>query len=372
MGTVAGWAGLIKGLFRQPFSFNLDKASAAAVNHPEPVDTVGAPNDIARMIHLLAHRKDEALVVFVDDLDRCSPDKVKEAVEAINLLFNGSRDSRTVFILGMDVDMVAASMQVAYRPMVTELRRLESQSAHDFGYRFLGKIVQLSLNIPPPARPALRSFLGGMIGAPAGTADQTSANQTSNGQTRTPGPGPTRVDSDGGRTIPDQTSKETPAERAARIEQTVVNGVTSQTSNKLRLKVGDDLIRDAVPEEQDEIAEVLQKVVQRENLRNLTGDSEEVQKIMLDAAAFLPDRPRDYIRFVNAVRLQLLVANQSLNFGSTDRATYEQIAKWTALGMRWPNLAAELRAQEGTLQGLEDWARSCHTKGTSGWKRDQD
>ena len=131
-------------------------------------------------------------------------------------------------------------------------------------------------------------------------------------------------------------------------------------------------LRDAAPEEQAEIAEVLQKVVQRENLRNLTGDSEEVQKIMLDAADFLPDRPRDYIRFVNAVRLQLLVANQSLNFGSTDRATYEQIAKWTALGMRWPNLAAELRAQEGTLQGLEDWARRCHIKGTSGWKRDQD
>ena len=342
----AGLIGFAKGLIRQPFSFNLDKASAASGAHPEPVDSVSAPEDIGRMTRLLAHREDEALVVFVDDLDRCSPDKVKDAVEAINLLFNGTRGARTVFILGMDVDMVSASMQVAYRPMVAELRRVENQSASDFGYRFLGKIVQLSLNIPAPPPTAMDDYLRGLIGAEVPREEPVAETASTTA-------------------IPTNESSEEFENRLKRDAETTVAG---QRTIQARNDAGDKAVRQRSPDEQVQFAQVMQQVVQRENLRDLTGDSPEVQKAIQEGSRTLPPRPRDYKRFVNAVRLQLLVANQALNLGDRHRATNEQIAKWTALGMRWPNLAAELRASPETLKDLEEWAKQCYDKGTNGWQ----
>jgi len=275
-GGLAGLAGLVKGLFTQPFSFNLDKASAAAANRPEPVDSVGAPDDIARMIRLLAHRKDEAMVVFVDDLDRCSPDKVKEAVEAINLLFNGTERAQTVFILGMDVDLVSASMQVAYRPMVAELRRVENSSASDFGYRFLSKIVQLSLNIPTPAPSAMENYLGGLIG--------TEVPRNGDAPTPIPAAAPAAP-----------RTPESDAERTGRIKQDAKKVISGLRSNEARSNAGDQaVVEDRSPEERDEFVEELRKVIQQENLRGLTRDSPEVQKAIQDGSRTLPPRPRGY------------------------------------------------------------------------------
>ena len=53
-----------------------------------------------------------------------------------------------------------------------------------------------------------------------------------------------------------------------------------------------------------------------------------------------------------------MVANQSLTFEHyRKRATNSQLAKWTALGIRWPVLAEELRKRPNLLRELEEWAR---------------
>ncbi|MAG37489.1 MAG: hypothetical protein CL878_14735 [Dehalococcoidia bacterium] len=147
-----------KGL-RQPFSFDLRRYTSTSDNLQGPAYSADAGDDIARLIELLAPTDSDALVIFIDDLDRCSPKRVVETVEAINLMFGGAGDTNTVFILGMDTDMVAASIRVAYRDMVEELDRRQNRAATDYGFRFLAKAVQLSFGIPEPGPRALGQFV---------------------------------------------------------------------------------------------------------------------------------------------------------------------------------------------------------------------
>ncbi|MFW6174980.1 MAG: P-loop NTPase fold protein, partial [Chloroflexota bacterium] len=337
----------VKGIIRQPFSVDLDE-SASRGGQASYTPAVG--EDIDRLVHLVAPGEDEALVIFVDDLDRCSPDRVKDAVEAINLLFNNSASSRTVFVLGMDVDMVAASLSVAYRPIIGELRRRESEAAGDFGFRFLGKIVQLSFTIPGPREPELDSFLNELIG----TVNAPTPSGDGNGRDRT-NAAETSPAADG-EAVPKAAMS--PARREAvqervRQEAEGMGGATTGVSNLL--DAAEEVAEDADESEREEVEEAALDYARRENLRWLRNDAPAVQQAIRYGAPILPPRPRDYKRFVNAVRLQFLVANQSYRHGHATAAP-EQIGKWTALGMRWPVLAEEIRKRPSLLGELEEWA----------------
>jgi WD40 repeat protein len=332
-GCIGGLVTWARGWIRQPFSFDLNKVTAATRTQPEPVDEVNIPGDIERLIRLLAQRKDEGLVVFIDDLDRCSPVKVKDAVEAINLLFNSSPLANTVFVLGMDEVMVAASLHVAYSDMIRELQQREHPASADFGHRFLSKICQLSFDLPEPQSPAMEEYLNGLM-------------ETS----RKGNKGNSKITSSGTPVLT--------VERKNEIDK-ILKGKNSVSA---RMEAAEDLISKASEVERDSVAEVVLEKVKEENLRVLTSDSPEVQKAIREGVKILEPRPRDYKRYINAVRLQLLVANQSLKLDqSRKRATISQIAKWTAIGIRWPILAEELRKHPELINELEQWAKNGKT-----------
>lgn len=79
------------------------------------------------------------LVVLVDDLDRCSPDRIPPLFEAM-ALFAGT--TQTVFILALDSDTVAAALAHRYS--------LELAQAD----QFLHKMIHIPFSLPPldPAR----------------------------------------------------------------------------------------------------------------------------------------------------------------------------------------------------------------------------
>lgn len=350
---VGGFLTRAKGIFRVPFSFDLDKISSASAQRPEPVDSVSAPADIERLVRLLT-RKDEALVVFIDDLDRCSPDKVRDAVEAINLLFNGPPNAKTIFILGMDVDMVAASLRVAYRDMIDELEDQESGDADDFGHRFLSKIVQLSFYLPEPRNTKLLRYIDHLIG-PEEIGQEIGGPELGT---------PTWTDIFGG-TQNDSVARR---ELEERLESDMASWI--QDDSYMTARAAEQVVRSYSEEEQSMAAEIAQGIVQRRVVGTLTGDSEEVKKAIRFGSRSLPPRPRDYKRFVNSMRLQLLVDRLSLNFdGSQAHATDEQIAKWTALCMRWPNLAAEVRPRSARFKELEIWSKEDGNTAPTGWPK---
>jgi hypothetical protein len=101
-------------------------------------------HDLERALHLLAG--DEAIAVFIDDLDRCDPQTVNQVILAINQFLSLPRRN-VFFFLGMDMDMVAGALEKAQG----EAGREGSGSTlayRTFGWRFMEKFVQLPFVIP--------------------------------------------------------------------------------------------------------------------------------------------------------------------------------------------------------------------------------
>ena len=83
--------------------------------------------DITKVFNLVA-TQERPLVIFVDDLDRCSPGTVAQVIEAINLFLAGEFPN-CVFVLGMEPAAVAANVEVAsriWRAFTPKAGRLET------------------------------------------------------------------------------------------------------------------------------------------------------------------------------------------------------------------------------------------------------
>ena len=86
---------------------------------------------------LLEVTKIDKLIIFIDELDRCSPDTILSTLEAIRLfLFTGN----TVFIIGAD------ERQIAYA-VKSKFREIKGQEI-DIGKEYLEKLIQYPIRIP--------------------------------------------------------------------------------------------------------------------------------------------------------------------------------------------------------------------------------
>ncbi|MGV9365561.1 KAP family P-loop NTPase fold protein [Amycolatopsis sp. NPDC003731] len=86
--------------------------------------------DMPRVLRLVA-TPERPLVVFIDDLDRCSPGVVAQVIEAINLFLAGEFEN-CVFVLAIEPDVVAAHVEVAYAELIEKLPGTEGT----LGWRF--------------------------------------------------------------------------------------------------------------------------------------------------------------------------------------------------------------------------------------------
>ncbi|MCB0728550.1 MAG: tetratricopeptide repeat protein [Ignavibacteriae bacterium] len=79
--------------------------------------------------------KDSRLVVFIDDLDRCLPEKALDILESIKLFLNVPQ---TVFVIGTDVKVIENGLKQKYDEKSDELAK-----------NYLDKIIQVPFRIPP-------------------------------------------------------------------------------------------------------------------------------------------------------------------------------------------------------------------------------
>jgi hypothetical protein len=118
-----------------------------------------------RRIMGLAASSERPLVVFIDDLDRCSYTTVSQVIEALNAFLAGDFED-CIFVIAMEPDLVAAQIHVAYEKLFDRMAEREgSESQGDLGWRFLEKMVQLPLALPPPEEHQLRRFVDSVVGA---------------------------------------------------------------------------------------------------------------------------------------------------------------------------------------------------------------
>jgi len=87
------------------------------------------------------------LVVFIDDLDRCLPEKTVQVLEAVKLFLD---KPGCVFVLAADVGVVQEAVSSYYQNA-----KITGQNAADY----LDKIIQLRFDIPPVVRETMQSFL---------------------------------------------------------------------------------------------------------------------------------------------------------------------------------------------------------------------
>ncbi|MFZ5912496.1 MAG: SUMF1/EgtB/PvdO family nonheme iron enzyme [Chloroflexota bacterium] len=98
------------------------------------------------------------LVVFVDDLDRCLPEKAIEVLEAIKLFVDVAE---CVFLLGLDQDVIARGVEIRYK----EFNKAEDGGVNNpiDGAKYLEKIIQLPFQIPPIESTDMGDFVSGLV-----------------------------------------------------------------------------------------------------------------------------------------------------------------------------------------------------------------
>src|SRR5262249_37940774 len=82
--------------------------------------------DIRQVIKLVA-TPERPLVVFVDDLDRCSSRTVTEVIEAIGLFLAGEFPD-CLFLVAMEPDLLAAHVEASYSDLVSVLHGQPGES----------------------------------------------------------------------------------------------------------------------------------------------------------------------------------------------------------------------------------------------------
>jgi len=102
------------------------------------------------------------LIVFIDDLDRCPPERIVEVMNAINTITNLES---TIFFLGYDTNFVGMAIGKYYSNVLYQdsngQNSLDAQL--NFGLNFLDKIVQIPFRLPSPGISALNQYIGKVL-----------------------------------------------------------------------------------------------------------------------------------------------------------------------------------------------------------------
>ncbi len=95
------------------------------------------------------------ILILIDDLDRCEPEKAVEMLQAVNLLLNFKS---FIVCLGIDARIVMGAIEKHYDGL------LGPTGAS--GYEYLDKIVQIPFRIPEPNPEEVKAFIGSQLGNP--------------------------------------------------------------------------------------------------------------------------------------------------------------------------------------------------------------
>ncbi|GGQ20574.1 hypothetical protein GCM10010187_41270 [Actinomadura coerulea] len=348
--------------------------------------------DMKRVLDLVATPQ-RPLVVFVDDLDRCSPGTVAQVIEAINLFLAGEFPN-CVFVLGMEPGAVAAHVEVAYQDLAGahQQGRLPGDWS-TLGWRFLEKIVQLSVSLPAPREDAeLPRYVRTLLKLGAEDPPPRSAA----------GPGFVPSGTDDGPPVPDAAPAASPsaAEPSGSVsagagpQQSAARerggdgrgarpstpsrsdagpGLTTAEAARLTRAIRDraptpGTLREAAIEAQREVTGVGEPLLPdtlsaaEEIFAELYSDAAAHEAITSALSVLATRNPREIKRFINLFRFYTFI-NELRRLHGEPAASGEQVAKLAAFAIRWPHLIALLGNAESArrphpLAELESSART--------------
>lgn len=98
--------------------------------------------------------KIDSLVIMVDDLDRCTPDRIIDNLEAIKLFLNVKK---TAFIIGADRRIVRHAIQHRYKSK--DLRETELDNYDTLVTDYLEKLIQIPYILPKLSETEVETYL---------------------------------------------------------------------------------------------------------------------------------------------------------------------------------------------------------------------
>jgi len=142
----------------------VSKWVATLVERNEYGEELPYMREIRRDLRFLAEqmRKDGTqprILVMIDDLDRCEPEKAVEVLQAVNQLLDFDA---FVVCLGIDARVITAAVEAHYKDLLGDTGAS--------GYEYLDKIVQIPFRIPNPTRDEIKTFLEMQMPVMAGVA----------------------------------------------------------------------------------------------------------------------------------------------------------------------------------------------------------
>jgi hypothetical protein len=268
--------------------------------------------DFRRVIRVVTDNGERPLVIFIDDLDRAAPPKPVEIFEAINMLLDSEH---CVFILGMDSEAVAKSIEAKYKDLKDD-PALTDGIEPGLGRRFLEKIVQIPVMVPRADQGVFRTFINENLEA-------------------------------GDRDVIAEVNRDEVVRAEKLIEAHQRQGSTL------------DEAAEAVKSETDVPTEAVDQAKVEIRAKSF-GDSEEVRQAVADAVPYLEYNPRKVKRFINLFKLQALLANRR---GLVDDGTvrFDHLAKWVIISTRWPTIVEAAISNPAWVERLLN-ARSTYSE----------
>lgn len=103
--------------------------------------------DFTKLVEALPET--DAVIVFIDDLDRCLPETVVDTFEAIRLFLN---TPKTAYVLALNQAVVESAIDSRYPELVKE-------DGAGIGRDYLEKMLQLKVAIPPLSTPESETYV---------------------------------------------------------------------------------------------------------------------------------------------------------------------------------------------------------------------
>lgn len=127
-------------------------------------------DDLQFVYEFLKDRRPKCkVVVYIDDLDRCSENKIMEILQAVNLIL---ASCEFFVFVGMDTEMIYRAIKSYYKGSVSD----------HFPNNYLSKVIQISFYLPEISKETRKGYLGTLF-SPAARAELRSRQDPLRGGT---------------------------------------------------------------------------------------------------------------------------------------------------------------------------------------------
>lgn len=289
--------------------------------------------DDLKIVFEIIPRKYKKLVIFVDDLDRCSPQNVARVMEGINLFLAGEFPG-CVFLLGMDAEMVASALEKAHEDVILKLPSYSKNIP--IGWRFMDKLVQLPIVIPPFSEIRMKEYAGSLV-----------------------------------TTVMESKKSSNKSEQA--LSQTIrrrsyFTGFRDYMNRKFSLFDRRDRFMRYTSNKPMNLGRIQQEILKEMDAKIKKISDQD--KVFLDevtaAASEFSNNPREIKRFMNVLRFQRFLLSGIPN--DENPPSFPQVRRWIILSLKWPQVvrwlyySSELASIKERLNLLESGASKYRTQ----------